>query len=86
MSFEIEWKFQGFVSSREDDRIIGSKYRLLGGIVPELIHILPYDSRNRQMCEEEDNKWINQQKLIAAECESFEEYVQTARTMIGIMA
>lgn len=95
---KIDWHFQGFLSSREDDKVIGSVYRLIGS-VPELTHVLPVyshpddtskDANGQWYCrkppvwEEEHDKWLADQQSIADECSSFEEYVKTARTMLAI--
>lgn len=95
---KIDWHFQGFVSSREDDKIVGGVLRLIGS-VPPLHYTYPiYDHpddkgvteegiswvRKPPVWDEELDRWLRGQNEIAAQCGSFEEYVKTARTMIGI--
>lgn len=94
---KIEWKFQGFVSDRVTDKIVGSVYRLLGS-VPELTHVVPiYDHpedvsthngqtyvRKPPVWEEKLDEWLKQQQELADTFDDFYEYAKTARTMLSI--
>ena len=94
---KIDWHFQGFVSSREDDKIVGGVLRLIGS-VPELTYTYPIYDHPRDIAihygttyvirppvwEAELDRWLVEQNDIAAQCSSFEEYVKTARAMLTI--
>lgn len=94
---KIDWHFQGFVSSREDDKIVGGVLRLIGS-VPELTYTYPiYDHPSDvtvyngityisqpPFWEAELDRWLREQNEVAAQCSSFEEYVKTARTLLTI--
>lgn len=94
---DVEWVFQGFLSCREADKIIGSVYRLKGS-VPELTHVLPiYDHpddvstyngrsyvRKPPMWEEEADNWLREQNEIAKSFDTLADYAKVARTVIAI--
>lgn len=94
---KIDWHFQGFVSDRVSDKIVGGVLRLISSL-PELRYTYPIyehpsdvqiiDGRSYVMkpphWESELDNWLKHQQEVADTCSSFEEYVKTARTMIGI--
>lgn len=95
---KIDWHFQGFLSSREDDKIVGGILRLIGS-VPEVTYTykiyehphdlqVTHDGRSYKLkpphWESELDEWLKHQQEVANACDTFEEYVKTARTMIGI--
>lgn len=94
---KIQWAFQGFLSDREKDEIVGSVYRLMGS-VPELTHVLPiynhpddvsiYNGqsyvRKPPMWEEEADNWLRDQDELAKSFDTLEAYANVARTVIAI--
>lgn len=94
---KIDWHFQGFVSSRETDKIVGGVLRLIGSM-PELEYIYPiYDHPSDVQIidgrsyvskppywEAELDRWLREQNEVAGRCSSFEEYVNTARATLAI--
>ena len=94
---KIDWHFQGFVSSREDDKIVGGVLRLIGSVPPlhytYPIYEHPSDVRvidgvsyvsKPPFWEVELDRWLREQNEVAARCDSFEEYVNTARATLAI--
>lgn len=95
---KIDWHFQGFVSSREQDKIVGGVLRLLGS-VPELTYTYPiYEHpddkgvteegiswvRKPPVWDEELDNWLKHQQEVADTCSSFEEYVKTAKAFLAL--
>ena len=94
------WQYISLVSCREQDRIIGSLWGILGAdrkpVVTKMFDNVPgpedvqiVDGRsyvmNPPMWEERMNSWLQEQEEFAKTFDTLEEYVSNVKSMMAIL-